>query len=345
MYERNQPQLNNRESGLDIIRVTAILFVIAGHFFYLHTNFMDTPITDTNLFFQGVLMSLFYVSVPLFVLLTGYLHRRKRYNEINLKTFKGIWKVINPYIFYSVLFVLFKIFYLNQNFSAFQYLKSLLNFTAIPYGWYIELYIGLFLLMPFLNILFEKLETKKNRLFLIGICIFNSAIPLFVNRGGVQVFPNYFDIIGAITFYFVGSYIAEYKPKIKKIFLVLGIVALCLSDAGVSLILNKTFTPIGGQVWSIYYLTIATALFLTLYDLKYNSKTLSKLSIYTLDIYLCCGMFDIIYYSYFKSHFFESQQQFFVYILIIIPLVFFSSTLVAFIKDFTFSSIKRLFRI
>ena len=306
---------------------------------------MDTPITDTNLSFQGVLMSLFYVSVPLFVLLTGYLHRRKRYNEINLKTFKGIWKVINPYIFYSVLFFLFRIFYLNQDFSAFQYLKSLLNFTAIPYGWYVELYIGLFLLMPFLNILFEKLETKKNRLFLIGICIFNSSIPLFINRGGLQVFPNYFDIIGAITFYFVGSYIAEYKPKIKKIFLVLGIIALCLYDAGVSLVLNKSFSPVGGQVWSIYYLAIASALFLILYDLKCNSKILSKLSIYTLDIYLCCGMFDILYYPFFKNLFFESQQQFFAYILIIVPLVFFSSALVAFIKDFTFSSIKRLFRI
>lgn len=333
--------INNRESGLDIIRVTAIIFVIAGHFFYINTHFIKIPISDINLFFQGTLMSLFYVSVPLFVLLTGFLHRRKKYNEINLKTFKGIWKVINPYIFYSVLFVLFKIFYLNQDFSVFQSLKSLLNFTVIPYGWYIELYIGLFLLMPFLNILFEKLETKKNRLFLIGICIFNSSIPLFFNRGGMQIFPNYFDIIGAITFYFVGTYIAEYKPKINKIFLVLGIIALCLSDAGVSLILNRTFAPIGGQVWSIYYLTIATALFLTLYDLKCNSRILSKLSIYTLDIYLCCGIFDILYYPYFKSHFFESQQQFFVYILIIVPLVFYSSALVAYIKDFTFSSIKR----
>lgn len=345
MYDHNQPQLNNRESGLDIIRVTAILFVIAGHFFFLHTNFMDTPITDINLFFQGALMSLFYVSVPLFVLLTGYLHRRKRYNEINLKTFNGIWKVTNPYLFYSVLFILFKIFYLNEDFSVFQYLKSLLNFTAIPYGWYIELYIGLFLLMPFLNILFEKLETKKNRLFLIGACVFNSSLPIFLNRGGIEILPNYFDIIGAITFYFVGMYIAEYKPKIKKTFLILGIVALCLSDAGVSLILNRAFAPIGGQVWSIYYLIIATALFLILYDLKCNSKLLSKLSIYTLDIYLCCGIFDKLYYPYFKNHFFESQQQFFVYILIIVPFVFFSSASVAFIKDFTFSSIKKLFGI
>ena len=111
------------------------------------------------------------------------------------------------------------------------------------------------------------------------------------------------------------------------------------------MILNKTFTPIGGQVWSIYYLAIATAIFLILYNKKSNSKILSKLSIYTLDIYLCCGMFDILYYSYFKNHFFESQQQFFVYILIIVPLVFFSSALVAFIKNYTFSNIKRLFRI
>ena len=331
MYGTPTNQPTNRESGLDIIRVSAILFVIAGHFLYLHTNFMKTPITDINLFFQGTFMSLFYVSVPIFVLLTGYLHRRKRYSNIDIKTFKGVFKVINAYIFFAILYILFRKFYLHQDVSFFATIKSILNFSGIPYGWYIELYIGLFLLMPFLNILFEKLDTKKNRLFLIGVCIFNSSMPIFFNRGGIQILPNYFDIFGAITFYFTGSYIAEYKPKINKFILMSIIGLLCLTDSGVSALLNRAFAPIGGQVWSIYYLVIATALFLILYDLKCNSKLLSKLSIYTLDIYMCCGIFDLVYYPYFKNHFFESQQQFLPYIIIIVPLVFFSSAIVAFI--------------
>ena len=67
--------------------------------------------------------------------------------------------------------------------------QMLMDFSLIPYGWYIEMYIGLFLLMPFLNITFENLHTQNNRRFLIIATVINGSLPAFVNRGGISYYP------------------------------------------------------------------------------------------------------------------------------------------------------------
>ena len=35
------------------------------------------------------------------------------------------------------------------------------SFSTIPYGWYVEMWIGLFLMVPFLNILWWNCPSKK----------------------------------------------------------------------------------------------------------------------------------------------------------------------------------------
>ena len=38
-----------------------------------------------------------------------------------------------------------------------------LNYEVIPYGWYIEMYICLFLLIPFLNLIYKCLDTQRKK--------------------------------------------------------------------------------------------------------------------------------------------------------------------------------------
>ena len=52
-------------------------------------------------------------------------------------------------------------------------------------------------------------------------------------------------------------------------------------------------------------------------------------SMVSLEMYLCCYMFDQLYYPWFKQHFFVSQAQFLPWFFVIVPLCFFSSYLVA----------------
>lgn len=80
-----------RNVGLDFIRSCAILFVIAGHFFSLHTAFKTSTFEGTSLFIQATISFLFYTGVSLFLLLTGYLNTNK---SINKKYYKGGVRVI-----------------------------------------------------------------------------------------------------------------------------------------------------------------------------------------------------------------------------------------------------------
>ncbi len=318
------------ESGPDIIRVTAILFVIAGHFLFLHTPFRQIPVTNINLLLQSVCMSIFYVSVPLFIILTGYFNSYKSYKDISFKTYKPLGKVIGAYLVYAVISVLYKELHLGEHHSVREYVLMLFNYTISPYCWYIELYISLFMFMPFINILMNSLGTKRNHLMFVAACLFCGFMPMLFNRAGVQVFPQLFSIVPSIIgYYAIGFYIAVHRPQFNKWLLTGVILALGSLDGIVAYLTHGKFVFVGGNIYSLYYAAIATAIFLLFYNIDVHSKALKKASLYTLDVYLCCWIFDSLYYPWFKSHFYRTQEQFFLYILIIVPAVYLSSLIIA----------------
>ena len=81
LYTINNKELKGepgqRICGLDLIRVVAIFFVIAGHFFVINTSYRSVPFTGMSMFLQGMMHSVFTVGVPLFMMLTGYLNIHK----------------------------------------------------------------------------------------------------------------------------------------------------------------------------------------------------------------------------------------------------------------------------
>ena len=87
----------------------------------------------------------------------------------------------------------------------------------------------------------------------------------------------------------------------------------------------------------------AVIVFLLFYDVDFKSKMITKISLLSLDMYLCSWIFDNLYYTYFKAHYFESQQQFFAFFPIIVPLVFFSSFGVAWLREKVNWGIKKNF--
>lgn len=149
--------------GIDLLRAIAIFFVLSVHFF-LNNNFYNTNISGIGMFISLFMRWIFYIGVPIFILLTGYLKKDK---ELNKKYYKGIIHVLTSYLFISIVCIIFRIFYLNESMSKLKMLVSIFDFTADGYAWYIEMYLGLFLLIPFLNILYNNIKTKKNKQYLI----------------------------------------------------------------------------------------------------------------------------------------------------------------------------------
>ena len=327
-----------RLAGLDIVRSLAILFVVAHHF-DLHTEFLITPFIGVNMFIQGAFASLFLVAVPLFLLLTGFLNTNKK---LTLTYYKGIIRVLSAYLIYSIVTILYRIIINGEHLSVFLWLRQIFNYTAIPYGWYIEMYIGLFILIPFLNIIYNNLSEKKNKQILILTFLVLTALPPFFNQAGYKFVPDDFVALYPVTFYFIGAYIHEYKFKFSKLKLSLILLFLCMLDPIINLMMGNTYRFVLGGRDSLFYTAIAVIVFLLFYDVDFKSKMITKISLLSLDMYLCSWIFDNLYYTYFKAHYFESQQQFFAFFPIIVPLVFFSSFGVAWLREKVNWGIKKI---
>jgi len=322
-----------RYFGLDIIRCCAIFFVMASHFFSLHTEFRTTIFEGCSMFIQATFSSFFSMGVSLFILLTGYLNINKK---ISKKYYKGMQKVIYSYLLFSVITILFKKYYLHQEFSWIQWLLKILNFTAIPYAWYVEMWIGLFLLIPFLNILYKGIPTKKQKQVLIISLFLLTALPNLLNRYGLYLAPAFWASCFPLTFYFIGSYIQEYRPQISKWIILISMLAICLINPvfNVLFVKGRTLIHIAGDAMGVFGLPLSVLFFLLCYQIKLKSNTIAlKISLLSFDMYMCCYIFDAIYYPIFKEHYFISQSQFGIYFFIIVPLVFISSFVTAWVKD------------
>ncbi len=321
-----------RHSALDFIRSCAIFFVIAIHFFGLHTELKTAEFKGVSLFIQSMAYFFFQICIPLFILLTGYLNINK---SISKKYYKNGLKVIISYIIFSILSILFRKYYLHEEYSLMKWLLKILDFSAIPYAWYIEMWIGLFLLTPFLNILYNGIPTQRNKMLLIGILFAMTALPDLLNRYGLHLLPGFWKQCYPLTFYFIGAYIQEYKPQINKWIGVAIILAVCIITPLFNLLLihNHALIQVLGSGNGVFGTLIAIVFFLICYQMDIKSKkistTITIISLLSLDIYLCSYIFDSLYYPYFKEHYFITQSQFGLYFFIIVPLVFISSFLMA----------------
>lgn len=349
-YTINNRELNggpsNRICGLDLVRVSAIFFVIAHHFFVLYTPYRNVTFQGLSLCLQGMINSVFMVGVPLFMMLTGYLNINKTPVK---KYYRGMVRVLVAYLIFSVVTILFHAYYLGEERSFVQWILGILNFSAIPYAWYIEMWIGLALLTPFLNYLWHAIPTMREKLLLIGSFFVMTSLPDLGNRYGVHLFPAYFvQACYPLMFYFMGTFIREYQPTIKTWVGCVVILGMALITPVFNVVVYRgshDVVEIAGGPGGVFYTWIAVAVFLMLYrrdiSIKPIKRWVTHCSMVSLEMYLCCWMFDQLYYPWFKERFYVSQSQFLPLFLVIVPLVFLSSYFTGAIYNYIATKIRR----
>ena len=219
--------LENRNTAMDIIRIVAVFFVICIHFF-LNSGFYGQVVSGTNMYILFILRTLSSVCIPMFLILTGYLMCKK---ILSKKYYVGNVKTLIIYILASIFCTLFKVYYLNTPIDFGDFILSVLNFSGAPYSWYIELYIGLFLLIPFLNVMYNKLESKRKKQVLVLTLIVITVLPSIINIFSVtsdslcfnptlgdaitKLVPAWWKEFYPVTYYITGCYLREYGLKIK----------------------------------------------------------------------------------------------------------------------------------
>ena len=325
-----------RSAGLDIVRVLAVAFVVSSHFF-LYTSFKEVEFSGIEMFVLGMGATLFGTNVCLFMMLTGYLN----INKIPcMQYYKGGVRVLVSYLLFSLLVIAFRIYWLGDSFTWLQWTEKVLDYSAIPYAWYIEMWIGLFLLTPFLNMMWRGADNKRNRLWLMATLFALTALPDFTNRYGMYVFPGWWRSAASVMLYFfLGCYIREYQPMVNKKLVGGGILLLCLINPvfNVVFVSHHTMLQVIGGWGGIVIYPLTVLVFLLFYKADVRStgvrKLLKSVSVLSLDMYLVSYMFDALYYPLFSEHLFHGQPQYTLTFFTVVPSVLLSSYTVAWVKN------------
>lgn len=157
----NLEKLQNRNPAMDILRIVAVLCVISIHFFY-HTGYYSTTADNVPMYFATVLRTLFSVCVPLFMILSGFLLCNK---TLKKGYYSGIRKTIIVYILVAIACIIYKSCNGSYTLTPLTFFTGIFDFSGANYSWYIEMYIGLFLIIPFLNIIYKNLDSRKQKIF------------------------------------------------------------------------------------------------------------------------------------------------------------------------------------
>ena len=167
----------NRDPAMDIIRCIAFLCVVCVHFF-LNSGFYNEIVAGRRMFCMTLMRSAFMVCVPLFILLSGHLMGQKA----PIRTYYAkIVRILLIYVLACICSLLFKQAILKEHISLADGIWSILDFSASEYSWYVEMYIGLFLLIPFLNILYQNIPCQHQKKLLIGSLLFLTSLPGIIN--------------------------------------------------------------------------------------------------------------------------------------------------------------------
>ena len=157
-----------RFAGIDIVKITALFLVVTVHAF-LNTGFYGTPISFTFGAVQIYFRWVSFCCVPLFMTVTGYLMSRK---TLSRKYYAGVVRVLVIYVIVSLICVLFNIKYNGYTYTVWYAIRGLFMFTDAQYSWYVEYYLCMFLLIPFLNQAYHGMKTRRNkRYMLMTVCL------------------------------------------------------------------------------------------------------------------------------------------------------------------------------
>ena len=328
-----------RNVNIDLVKCIAVLSVIGIHFF-LYSGFYNVEINNGSTILLTIMRMLFLVCVPLFMITTGYLMKNK---EVNRAYYFGMLKTYTIYLIITIFIILYSILYLNSKISFVDAIKQILRFD-IGYCWYIEMYLGMFIFMPFLNVTYNSLPNKFMKKILILSMMSVTCIPVFINTKIILV-PNWWTIIYPITYYFVGCYLREYKVNISWMKSLLFFILFWL--LGSALIIWRSYWGkfIRGDEWtSIFTFGMAVSLFILIINLnlekiyQWIKKVIIKISELSLGIYLASYIADnLLYKNLFKDYNLVDIKYWF----IIVPLSFIIAFIISFIANLLYKVIDK----
>lgn len=171
------------------------------------------------------------------------------------------------------------------------------------------MYLGLFLMIPFLNRLYDTLTSKKEKYVLVGSLAFLTFLPQIVktfkfNGVFLDTTVDYWQIIYPITYFYIGKMIKEFQPHLKVwkriLFFVVALAIPCTFCFFFSTQTEYAWYTFNGFE-ALTTAIVATAIFLMFYDIDKKipiiNKVIAEVSICSFEMYLFSSIWDKYFYT------------------------------------------------
>ncbi len=244
-------ETNKRFTYMDFIRIAAVFFVIVNH-----TNsdvFQASTPAKATWWFSILWYYISKMGVPLFVMVSGacLLPKVDPYQ----KAFKRAARIGAVLILFSYFYF---IAYVLQNYGGVKDILNLLGFFKIIWQtpitdsyWYLYFYLGLMLMLPFLQRLAKSMQKKDMLYFIILSFAFGAVWPLITHYAPTLSMSGYFSVplfAVYLGIFFAGYYLQKHITRINR---VLCVAVIVLSLAASVLLTYHEYQSLNGagQYW------------------------------------------------------------------------------------------------
>lgn len=303
MDSKNKKSVDsNKESRvifIDFLRIIACFLIIANHTGWLVVVYTEpSPVWFVSLLYFCISR----IAIPIFIMITGYVTLNKAVSYD--KSFKRAGR-------FAILLVLFSlVYYLNGiltnnivEYSIVDFFKKLIGGPINNILWYLYLYIGLSIMMPFIQKMVSKFEKKDFHVYLAISFIVCSIWPTVVhyvpslNYSGflaLQIFNDYIFLL------ILGYYYKKYGFLFTKNKYVI-ILIFSMSSILNVILTYVEYVRLGGDNYFFYanvtclpILVAAMSFFNLASQMRFNDKIVRIISFVgklTLGIYLVAELF------------------------------------------------------
>ena len=311
--------LSKRLPGLDLLRCLGLLFVVSIHFF-LYNGFYYEPQVGAAMWAADSFRWLFFGCNGLFMMLTGYLMSQK---EMTSRYYMRLLPLLISYTLTCLISYPIRHFVQGEHLTIWEWLQNFFSFSN--YAWYAEMYIGLILFSPILNLALCCMQKKRELIGFAIVMLFLTAVP---NLTDLDLLPDYWTGLYPITYYVIGAVIARLQPKVPPLLCLLG-VAISVMGQGMASVLmtdqgfSEGFTAGYGGLWVTLTMTL---LFVGLYRIHLPSgcqKIMAWASGGCFEGYILSRLLDTWLYSM-VPQWHHPEKYVLLYICVTIPIFIFA---------------------
>lgn len=317
--------MRGRKSNIELLRIVLMIMIISLHYLNPDMGGALKYSEGTNYYITRLLESLFIVAVNGFILITGYCCVKKETTNIN-----KLVKLFFDIIIYGLIIQFTLVLFGQVEFSIKDFVKNFIPISNDGY-WFFKVYIMLFLIMPFINIVLRKLDKNRyEKMIIVLLIIFSiwDSISPFKLIGG-----NGYSLINFVLLYCIGGYLRihyQNNSSFSKwiiLYFVFGVITFI-----------SLFIPvIKDNSWNYYFITnilSVICLFNAFIKIDINSKIINKIasSVFGVFILHLNPYILELQYKIFKTDLFWNSKYIVIHMLVTCIVLFIIFTLIDMFK-------------